>query len=248
MTSCVSDNGALEASVGGITRGFTFDWYNSSTPTNTPDFTGVLYGGLSEGPYSVTATDDLTGCVSPPADTVIVDQTIIPDFGLTINPATCREPTGSAIVDFIPGFEYTGIEWTLPDGSVTNGPAIFDVDAGFYGVRVFGAGGCFRDSTLEIGTEIEIFNGVSPNGDGQNDVFIVDCLELFENNNVKIFNRSGQLVYETDNYNNADISFDGQGNRGIYIDSNNVPDGTYFYIVDKRDGSEPRSGYLELIR
>jgi gliding motility-associated-like protein len=96
--------------------------------------------------------------------------------------------------------------------------------------------------------DITVYNGVSPNGDGQNDFFIVDCLQDFPNNIVKIFNRAGTLVYEATGYDNKTIYFDGVGNRGMYVDSKNVPDGTYFYIVDKRDGSKPKSGYLELSR
>ncbi|MCW5521215.1 DUF11 domain-containing protein, partial [Aureitalea sp. L0-47] len=46
----------------------------------------------------------------------------------------------------------------------------------------------------------EIFNGITPDGDGLNDFFRVVGIELYPNNNMKIFNRWGVLVWETDGY------------------------------------------------
>jgi hypothetical protein len=64
---------------------------------------------------------------------------------------------------------------------------------------------------------------------------------------VKIFNRAGTLVYEGERYDNATTIFDGKSNKGISIMGTDLPDGTYFYIIDKRDGSKPLSGYLEIV-
>jgi hypothetical protein len=54
--------------------------------------------------------------------------------------------------------------------------------------------------------------------------------------------------YEADGYDNQNEVFEGIGKRGVYMTGNELPVGTYFYIIDKRDGSKPRSGYLELVR
>ena len=56
------------------------------------------------------------------------------------------------------------------------------------------------------------------------------------------------MVYEADGYNNSQISFKGIGEQGLYLANKELPDGTYFYIIDKRDGSKPKTGYLELAR
>jgi large repetitive protein len=128
------------------------------------------------------------------------------------------------------------------------GPVANGIWAGDYQVTVYGAGECPTTEEFHVGTDIYVYNGVSPNGDGRNDVFTVGCIDMFRDNHVRIYNRSGQLVYEMNDYNNEDRSFAGVGNRGIYLDSRNVPDGTYFYVIDKRDGSKAISGYLELIR
>ena len=88
---------------------------------------------------------------------------------------------------------------------------------------------------------------MSRNGDGQNDVFHINCIESFPTNLVKIFNRAGTMVYEAEGYDNSGVVFDGQSNRGISIMGNNLPAGTYFYIIDKKDGSKPLAGYLEIV-
>ena len=45
-----------------------------------------------------------------------------------------------------------------------------------------------------------------------------------------------------------DKAFTGIGENGVYLAGRELPDGTYFYIIDKRDGSDAIAGYLELIR
>jgi gliding motility-associated-like protein len=95
---------------------------------------------------------------------------------------------------------------------------------------------------------INVYNGLSPNQDGENDYFHIDCIEKFPENFVKIFNRAGALVYEASYYDNSSTFFEGLGNRGLYIGGKELPDGTYFYVIDKNDGSKPKTGYLELSR
>jgi gliding motility-associated-like protein len=87
---------------------------------------------------------------------------------------------------------------------------------------------------------------LSANGDGQNDFFLIDCLDQFENNRVEIFNRDGTRVFEMDGYNNLDRRFEGFSNIGA--GTRQLPTGTYFYVIDKGDGSEFINGYLELVR
>jgi gliding motility-associated-like protein len=107
--------------------------------------------------------------------------------------------------------------------------------------------GCTASGLGEVKTEVFAYNLVSSNGDQKNDNFRIDCISQFPNNNVKIFNRSGVLVYEADGYDNNDVVFTGVGEKGVYTIGNQLPVGTYFYIIDKRDGSKPKTGYLELV-
>jgi gliding motility-associated-like protein len=80
-------------------------------------------------------------------------------------------------------------------------------------------------------TDIEIYNLVTPDGDGKNDFWFIGGIESFPDNEVQIFNRWGDKV--TDKivgYNNTDKSWDGTNNKDKYL-----PEGVYFYIIKIKD-------------
>lgn len=79
----------------------------------------------------------------------------------------------------------------------------------------------------------------TPNNDGQNDFFVIPCLEnTTEKAGLAIFNRWGNLVFKTDNY----IS-DWDGTHK----NQPLPDGVYFYILHI-DGKTPQNGSIEIKR
>ncbi|MFT5626976.1 MAG: gliding motility-associated-like protein/uncharacterized repeat protein (TIGR01451 family) [Dokdonia sp.] len=88
-----------------------------------------------------------------------------------------------------------------------------------------------------------ITNGLSPNNDGLNDTFYIECIEEFPNNNLKIYNRYGLQIYESNNYQN---DWDGRPNMGIPSTSEILPVGTYYYIIDLNTGEKPLIGWLYL--
>ncbi|MFK8101085.1 MAG: gliding motility-associated C-terminal domain-containing protein, partial [Saprospiraceae bacterium] len=83
------------------------------------------------------------------------------------------------------------------------------------------------DYQLLQDTLLDVPTGFTPNGDGQNDVFIIPELELnpdqYPNNKLSIFNRWGDLIYEASPYNN---DWDGKNKSG-----RDLPHGTYYYIL-----------------
>ena len=54
-------------------------------------------------------------------------------------------------------------------------------------------------------------------------------------------------MYEAKGYDNNTVVFDGVSNKGLNLMGTNVPDGTYFYVIDKGNGSKPVTGYLEIV-
>lgn len=85
-------------------------------------------------------------------------------------------------------------------------------------------------------------NIITPNGDGANDYFTVPCLESsYANNNVRIFNRWGDLVFEKDGYRN---DWDGQYKGTL------LPPGTYFYLIQPEKGNDKNclQGYFTITR
>ncbi len=251
-TNCLIPNGWVAANVNGVTIAHTFSWYDGSTVKTSPDFTGPDYFDREIGAYSVTATDIITQCVSKPATVNVKDGRIMPDVSLTTTPAFCLTPTGVVTLELLNNQEVilTDISWydNLTNGNIGHGPEVYNLPAGFYTAEFITSESCEGSASTEVKTEILSYNLVSVNGDNKNDAWIVDCLQNFPNNNVKVFNRSGIKVYEADGYNNTNVIFKGVGENGVYFLGDKLPDGTYFYIIDKRDGSRPVTGYLELVR
>ena len=89
--------------------------------------------------------------------------------------------------------------------------------------------------------DIVIFNAVSANDDGINDVFYIANIQEYPENKLQIFNRWGNKVYEAEGYKN-------QWN-GVWDGNKDLPDGTYFYILELNDAAgRVFKGYLELYR
>ncbi|MDX1314113.1 MAG: gliding motility-associated C-terminal domain-containing protein, partial [Eudoraea sp.] len=86
-----------------------------------------------------------------------------------------------------------------------------------------------------------LFNQFSPNGDGTNDVLRINCLEQYPNNSLEIYDRYGNQVFSI---RGMTIGNTWDGTR----DGEQVPEGTYFYILDLGDGSEVTKGWIQLIR
>ena len=192
----------------------------------------------------------MTGCVSDPTEFSIDNATYYPEVQIIADPSACNEANGAVnaiIGDLTKDFRVT---WYGDNGFVAQGKELVYLPVGNYLVEVEGTDGCISTAEAEVRADIVIYNGVSANGDSYNDYFIVLCLELFLNNNVKIYNRAGMLVYEQDGYDmyNPEKRFNGISNRGTSILGTELPIGTYFYVVDKSDGPIPKVGYLELVR
>jgi gliding motility-associated-like protein len=75
--------------------------------------------------------------------------------------------------------------------------------------------------------------GISPNGDGLNDVLIIPGILRRQPNRLTIFNRWGNVVYETENYKN---DWGGKTDRAFSLleDDQLLPDGVYYYVIDYR--------------
>ncbi|WP_154648002.1 Ig-like domain-containing protein [Pedobacter arcticus] len=93
---------------------------------------------------------------------------------------------------------------------------------------------------------------ISPNGDGLgNESFIIYNITKYPNNEVMIFNRWGNKVYQTRGYDNKGNSFKGIANVGILTNSNKeLVDGVYYYIIytDENSKRKMNKGYLILKR
>jgi gliding motility-associated-like protein len=146
-------------------------------------------------------------------------------------------------------------------GSITifsNGTFSYSPRLGFAGVDTYeyticddGEPELCDDATIFIEVKelpVVVFDAYSPNGDGINDIWVIQGITRFPNNEVQIFNRWGNLVYQVKGYDNSANSWQGQATEGVVFGSSQVPDGAYFYVINLGDGSKALSGYVIIRR
>lgn len=93
-----------------------------------------------------------------------------------------------------------------------------------------------------------IYNFISVNDDGKNDTLIIKGLyDIFLDFELFIYNRWGRLVWSG---NHSSPRWDGQSNQGLRFGEDQVPDGTYFYVLNLNDPDYPTplNGYLYITK
>jgi gliding motility-associated-like protein/uncharacterized repeat protein (TIGR01451 family) len=127
----------------------------------------------------------------------------------------------------------------LPSGNYTNVATVeistpLDVDASNNSASVTVVPVC-----------LTVYNEFTPNNDGANDLFRIDCIESYPNNELKVYNRYGSLVYSKQHYEN---DWDGTANvSGVINRGDMLPTGTYFYVITIGDGTV-KKGWLSIMR
>ena len=204
--------------------GFQFDW---STGATTQTITVTQTGG-----YAVEVAEEFGfGCGT--YDSIHV--TIVPQPNIYLKPDTtiCSHQTIAMMVyddaGLLDQYNYT-YYWT-PWGQTTRRIEIGCLTPGQnypVGVEVTGCTTVTASrNVLAKPCNLEIPNMFTPNGDTKNDFFEIKGIEDFPGSVVKIYNRWGKKIYESDNYNNTENRWDGA----------NDADGVYYYVLEINYGS-----------
>jgi gliding motility-associated-like protein len=113
-----------------------------------------------------------------------------------------------------------------------------------YTLTVSNASGCSETKTftltvLEDYEKVKATNILSPNGDGINDKWIIDNIDFYPNNEVKIFDKAGRLVYRKKGYDNSwDATLNGMP----------LAEGTYYYVIDFGTNRRVFKGFITVVR
>jgi gliding motility-associated-like protein len=137
--------------------------------------------------------------------------------------------------------------WTDSTGTFNfAGEDLNTLGEGTYFITVNDKYGCKVSDTIRLKApfEFKLPSGISPNGDGNYDVFIIGSIEKFPNNKVRIYNRWGGIIFTVEGYNNLDKVW-----KGTNDNDEPLPEGTYYVVVTFPDGkSESLNKYVDLKR
>ena len=104
--------------------------------------------------------------------------------------------------------------------------------------------------TIDVLNKIVPYNGMSVDGDGKNDYFHIGGIERYPNNVVRIYNRWGVKVFETEGYDNVTRVFRGISNGRVTVEqAEKFAQGTYYYVIeyyDSNNNKESLVGWLYL--
>ena len=155
----------------------------------------------------------------------------------------------------------------IPNGATTpnvvatpaNGTVVVNVDGSieyrpntnFEGTDTFVYKLCNTDGcasatvTVDVVNKIVPYNGMSVNGDGKNDYFHIGGIERYPNNVVRIYNRWGVKVFETEGYDNVTRVFRGISNGRVTIEqADKLPQGTYYYVIEYYDSNNNKESLV----
>lgn len=226
---------------------------NGSTQSTMEQCLNVLnVNNANQGDYvAVAVQDGCSSAVSAAHSLAVLDAPILADdeFIVDWNPTT---PLSANTLDVTTNddfnkdadFVITLISKTFKGELINNGDGTFSYtpNQGELGFDNFVYEICYADclencDMVTVSIEIKVGDDecipttvVTPNGDSKNDRFVITCAATgnFPNNELFIYNRWGDLMYEASPYDNTwDATYNGE----------TIPDGTYYFIF-KRDAND----------
>ncbi|MGO4290323.1 MBG domain-containing protein, partial [Chitinophaga sp. RAB17] len=111
-----------------------------------------------------------------------------------------------------------------------------------YHVTITNNDGCSVTEEITINVKedykLEATNILTPNGDGKNDLWVVKNIDMYPQNEVKIFDRAGRMVFHQRGYTN---------NWNGTVNGQRLAEGTYYYIIDLGNNKPQFKGFITLI-
>ena len=225
-------DGQINLEVNGGLPQYFYTWSNGMNTSNLMQ--------LNAGVYTVTVTDQ-NNCSA--SDTFYLTE---PD-SLTINLIPFTHANGHYLsspfshdgqITCIAGGGTLPYNFLWSNGSITQNQN--NLSSGIYHLEIMDDHGCKKSSTITIDAPsiLDMPTGISPNGDGKNDRFVVRGLESYPLNSIYIYNRWGNLVFNRENYLN---DWSGTNDSG-----ETLPDGTYFVILEIHSPDLQLHGYVDV--
>ncbi|MFI5149507.1 MAG: gliding motility-associated C-terminal domain-containing protein [Bacteroidia bacterium] len=182
-------------------------------PLGTTQYTLIVYNSGCTDTATVSVSSN-----SPPVVSAGPTQTILTNSSTVIG----GSPTCITATSFV-WSPSTGVQDTA-----SSNPTVDPLVTTTYTITVTDGNGCKATDTVEVIVLPELIfpSGITPNGDGVNDVWVIGNINHFPNNVVEIYNRWGELLFQAKDY---------QNNWNGMYQGKQLPVGTYYYLIDLHD-------------
>ena len=256
----ISCNGETVVTANMTSDGLTGRWTSSNenieftNPTNSNTSVNNLNPGMNTLVWSLTSG----ACGDYSSDEIIVFYEQGPEAVNDVYDIGFSSSSTLMVTEndqlFSPEFDITIIS-TPMNGTATvdeNGEIVYEAANNYVGLDMFTYELCNPTCVSECSiAQVELRVGedasciipsiMTPNRDGINDVFMIPCIETgnFPSNEVIIFNQWGDEIYRAAPYANDW--------RGTY-NGEDVPAGTYYYVIAFDRNTEPKAGFLIIER
>ena len=226
--NCINNNGEITVTTNGGVSPYSYELFNVTNGTIITNNNDGIFQNLSEGDYSVLVTDDV-GCVK--STSINLNAAPIADFFTNeYEFYLSNDPT--EFIDLSIDNNIMDWNWDFGDNntSTLQNPNNLYMNPGNYLItlNIIDSMGCENSTTQEVIVMQDYYsytpNIFTPNNDGINDTFSPSLFNIDTNTyNLMIFDRWGNKIFETNNYND---SWDGTLKNG----SNSHPD-LYSYKI-----------------
>ncbi|MBN2778297.1 MAG: gliding motility-associated C-terminal domain-containing protein, partial [Bacteroidales bacterium] len=228
-----NDGGAILNAIGGVSP------YSFETISNNYNSNESTLENLIPGEYFTTLRDN-NNCTLDTS--IIISQPEPINVTPIISNPSCIGNNDGSIEFMIVGGEFPYI--CIVDSVIYENMFIPDLSQGSYNILIEDNNACvYRiDQILLTDNQedcIRIPNAFTPNSDGINDLWVIENLDLFKDAVTQVYNRWGQLVFETSD---PTVSWDGRFN------DNDLPTGSYIYVIDPKFDGKTYNGIVTIIR
>jgi gliding motility-associated-like protein len=187
--------------------------------------------------YTFNATN---GCTTFREQTVVVN----PTPNVNAGPDRTVLEGGSVVIlasSSTPGVTFLWTPATRLSNTGIIQPSASPADDITYTITATTAKGC--EATDQVFVKVlkgpRIPNAFSPNGDGINDRWEIEFLDTYAGCTVEVYNIYGQIIFRNTGYTKPwDGNFNGKP----------MPVGTYYYIIEPKNGRSPITGYVGIVR
>jgi gliding motility-associated-like protein len=137
-------------------------------------------------------------------------------------------------------------QWLPTDGLSDNGllrPFSNPAQSTLYTLNVTDKNGCKNSDSIRVEVDPDykliVYNIITPDGNGENDVWYIDNAETYPDLHLWVFDNAGREVFKSDGYKN---------DWGATKGGDPLPDGSYYYVITFDNSTRKYKGTFTVLR